>query len=180
MTVLAVVGCTSSADLALEKALKDSGQTRIAVCPLAGTVTIDGEPPKLERRQKLVVMLNDLAHPEAPIAERTYTIAGPHGEFAFHTYTADDGVAPGHYVVTFAVFQRRGNAGLEGPDRLQNLYNDPEKNADTPEFMIDHKPPGSRSYDFRLMIAGKDPGTLGPHSLTDLRDSYLPTKKRPN
>jgi hypothetical protein len=180
LALLTAVGCTGNADRALEEALNASGQTRTIVYPFAGKVTIDGEPPKLERRQRLVVMLNDSAHSEVPTAQRTYVIAGPEGEFAFGTYKSDDGVAPGKYVVTFAVFKRRGNAGLEGPDALQNLYNDPEKNAGFSELVIDHKAPGSFAYEFWLTIAGKDAGTLGPHSLTNLRDTYLPTKKERN
>jgi hypothetical protein len=171
--LLTAGGCESKSDRALDYALKSAGQARAVVYPLAGKVTIDGEEPKLSRRQKLVVMLNDLPNPNALIAERVYAVAGPHGEFTFRTYTADDGVPPGKYVVTFAVFKQRGKIGLDGPDALQNLYNDPDKNANVQELVIDHKRPGDRKHEFELMIAGRDPGTPGPHALTTLRDTYF-------
>jgi hypothetical protein len=40
---------------------------------------------------------------------------------------------------------------------LKNLYNDPEKNANVPEFNIEHKPPGKRDYAFELNVVGEEP-----------------------
>jgi hypothetical protein len=44
-----------------------------------------------------------------------------------------------------------------GPDKLNNLYNDPERNKDNPEFMVDVADPGRTDYQFNLSVAGKDP-----------------------
>lgn len=76
-----------------------------------------------------------------------------------------DGVKTGTYVVTFAqpklVGERR-----RGPDALENLYNDPDKNAQVPEFKIDHQAPEKKDYVFDLKVAGMPRGTTGPHSFT--------------
>jgi hypothetical protein len=44
-----------------------------------------------------------------------------------------------------------------GPDALTNLYNDPDKNKDTPDFMVNVQPPGRTDYEFNLTVAGKQP-----------------------
>jgi hypothetical protein len=62
---------------------------------------------------------------------------------------------------------RLGN--FDGPDLLNNLYNDPDKNAADPEFQITVSEPGKSDYHFNLGIAGKPSGTPGPHAVTELR-----------
>jgi hypothetical protein len=52
------------------------------------------------------------------------------------------------------------------PDGLKNLYNDPEKNKDIPEFMVDLAEPGRDDYQFNLTVAGKEPARPGRYSAT--------------
>jgi hypothetical protein len=82
------------------------------------------------------------------------------------TYLAGDGVPVGKYVVEFVQLhlprqrQRQGGGvarNYVGPDKLNNLYNDPERNKDNPEFMVDVADPGRTDYQFNLSVAGKDP-----------------------
>ena len=78
----------------------------------------------------------------------------------FGTYTADDGVKAGIYVLTFAQLQPNGNHSV-GPDDLRNLYNNPDKNAEIAEFKIDHKAPGKKDYAFNFKLdnsAAVEPG----------------------
>jgi hypothetical protein len=42
-------------------------------------------------------------------------------------------------------------------DGLKNLYNDPEKNKDDPNFRVEVAAPGRSDYEFNLTVAGKDP-----------------------
>jgi hypothetical protein len=181
LAVLLIAGCThrQSAEQALDTALVQAGTSKDAVYPLGGTVTIDGSPPQLEKRNdELVVMLNDPAHPEVPLTQRTYIATGADGSFQFGTYRPGDGVKPGKYVLTFALLKHRGKFGVVGPDRLNNLYNDPDKNAKVEEFTIDHQAPGKSDYTFQLSIAGKDPGTPGPHSMINIVDEGIPQAGR--
>jgi hypothetical protein len=85
---------------------------------------------------------------------------------------------PGKYVLTFALLKQKGKFGLVGPDRLNNLYNDPDKNATVEGFTIDHQAPGKSDYVFDLKVAGKDAGTLGPHSITNIVDEGIPKAGR--
>jgi len=167
---LSVAGCggSPSADERIADAMKKTGQTRNEVYPLAGKVTIDGGPPNLASPNRLVVMLNDPSKPDVPVGSRPYVEAHENGEFAFTTYHKDDGCLPGKYILTFAVLRKKFRTGLVGPDQLNNLYNDPEKNAE--RFAIDHQAPGNASYAFNLEIAGKELGTPGPKSITELLD----------
>ncbi|HXY35338.1 MAG TPA: hypothetical protein VEI07_13995 [Planctomycetaceae bacterium] len=180
LAVLLIAGCgpRQSADEAMSIALSNAGASKETVYPLGGTVTIDGQPPNLNKNDKIVVMLNDPAHPEVPLLHRTHTSVGADGSFHFATYRPGDGVVPGKYVVTFALLQRKGKFGLAGPDRLNNLYNDPDKNATVEGFAIDHKAPGKSDYYFDLAIAGKEAGTPGPHSMTNLVDEAIPGAAR--
>ncbi len=179
VAILPAAGCgRKSADQSLEDALKSSGKSRETVYPFAGTVRIDGLPPKLASNQKLIVMLNDPSKPDTPVSDRKQVTVNAEGKYEFQTYSPGDGIPAGHYVLTFAVFQRHGKAGFEGPDLLNNLYNDPDKNAANPELVVDHEAPGSTQYDFDLKIAGKEPGTPGPHSLTGLHEEYFKSSKK--
>ncbi len=153
-------GCSQrqSADEALNKALANAGQGRERVYPLAGRLTIDGQKPRFDKPpNKIVVMLHDCGNPDIPVGERPYVLADPEGRFAFHTYFDGDGVKPGKYVLTFAVLRKKGKLGLVGPDRLKNLYNDPDENAKVAELNIDHHAPGKTDYVFDLQVAGREP-----------------------
>jgi hypothetical protein len=95
----------------------------------------------------------------------------PNGKFEFTTYIKGDGVAPGSYIVCFVELQKPSlNAdGWLGPDRLKNLYNDPEKNKDNSEFVVEVPSPGKTDWNFNLQIAGKDPvSNPGPNAITEL------------
>jgi hypothetical protein len=165
------LGCArrQSADEAVDAALKARGETRESVYPLGGKVTIDGQPAQSRRTENpMLVILNDKSKPDAPLRDRRRVEVGPEGAFAFSTYQSGDGVPAGTYVVTIVQFTFNKKRGLMGPDQLKNLYSDPEKNALVNDFVINHQPPGKRDYVFNLEIEGKEAGTPGPHTLTEL------------
>jgi hypothetical protein len=48
-----------------------------------------------------------------------------------------------------------------------NLYNDPEKNAQKPEFAIELEAPGKTDHHFDLTVAGQEPVEIaGPNAVT--------------
>jgi len=169
--LLALGGCSQrqTAEQSLNKALANAGQAKQTVCPLAGRVTIDGQEPHFDKpAYKLIVMLNDPQHPDAPIRERPFVVADSHGAFAFETYLDSDGVYPGKFIVTFAVLRRKSRTGFVSPDQLHNLYNDPDQNSKNPDFVIAHQAPGRTNYTFNLEVAGKEPAAPQPHALTEI------------
>ncbi len=169
-------GCPSgqSPDAAVDTALKNAGMTRDKVYPLAGKITIDGQTPTREKPgDVLIVMLNDPKKMDVPPMARPKAMADAEGKFSFTTYSKDDGVKEGKYVITIAILHRRGKKGYLGPDGLKNRFNDPDKNANSPEFAIDHKAPGKSNYEFNLEMAGKEPGVAGPNSLTAITDKGM-------
>jgi hypothetical protein len=110
--------------------------------------------------------VSDLSKPDLAIGNRPTARCDEQGKFSFLTYKEGDGVAgPRTYVVAFAL-QQRDKGALVGPDQLENRYNDPDKNAKNPEFVIEHKAPGKTDYEFNLKVSDEPPGSLGPHSLT--------------
>jgi hypothetical protein len=174
---LLAAGCGSgqNAEQALDNAMKDAGKAKGTVYPLAGKVTIDGQPPKFEKaNQRLVVVLNDAEHLDVPAIRCPHVEANQNGEFSFTTYMRGDGVKPGKYVLTFGVFQHKQKLGYIPPDLLKNLYSDPEVNAKKPEFVIDHKAPGKSDYDSNLQMAGKEAVEPGPNALNGLMDEGDP------
>jgi hypothetical protein len=168
--LLLVAGCSGKpADQALDKALAASGQQRSTVYPLAGTVTVDGLPPELKPGERIVVMLNDAAKPDAPLNTRPYALVGDAGAFTFRTYAEADGINPGTYIVIVAKLMKT-RKGLVAPDGFHNLYNDPEKNQkEHPNFKIEHQAPGKTDYAFDLQIAGRDEAPAGPRALTHVK-----------
>ncbi len=162
----ALAGCsnTQSAEQASEIQLKEANATRMPLARFAGTVTIDGQPPSLERNQALLVMLYDLKNPSADSLP-LYVACDPNGHFEFSTYQRGDGVRVGSYAVLFGKFRINpfGNAGTTSGDLLNNLYNDPDKST----FKYDLTPPGQTDYVFDLAVAGKQPiASPGPHAVT--------------
>lgn len=158
------------ADEAVNKVLKESGQQRANVFPLAGKVTIDGHAPETQAMGKrLIVILTDAAKPDAPASSCPKALCQPNGSFAFNTYGTGDGIAAGKYVVAIVELKFDKRKGYAGSDGLKNLYNDPEQNAKLDGFVIDHKAPGKSDYAFNLEVAGRDAGTPGPHSITTFR-----------
>jgi hypothetical protein len=163
-----IAGCAKSSQQSLDAYLKQTGHTRAEVFPLAGKVTIDGQPARYVKPLRLVVMLYDASKPNLPAFRRPCRECNADGEFSFNTYTQGDGLPPGNYVVTFAVLNVTMQ-GLKGPDQLKNLYNDPERNARNPAFKIDHGPPGKKDYLFDLKVDGQAAIEMpGPNSLTEL------------
>jgi hypothetical protein len=148
---------------------------RQAVARFAGQVTIDGRSPAdPSGRSVLFVVLHQKRQDRADqeLTPRYHTRCDSTGHFTFSTYFKEDGVAVGSYVVTFAQLRRgasRGRGAFGPPDGLKNLYNDPDKNAQCPEFVIDVKIPGETDYRFDLAVAGLDPvDTPRPHALTSV------------
>lgn len=172
VAALACVGCgPPNADTQVNAELARTGKQRIEVYPFAGRVTIDGQPPAAELmkgKRSVIVMLNDVSKPDAPPASRPFVECDPHGQFSFSTYGRGDGLPAATYVVTIANLKYKKRDGRVGPDGLKNLYNDPEKNANIPEFKIDHKAPGKSDYEFDLKVASKDEATPGPKALTKI------------
>jgi hypothetical protein len=170
LAALVAVGCsrTQTGDEAVDAALKAQGLSKETVYPLAGNVTVDGQAPKSEPKgNPMVIVLNDMSKPDVPPRERRRVVVNAQGEFAFTTYKEGDGVPAGKYVVTFAQFEYNKKKGLVGPDQLKNLYNDPDKNAQKTEFVIDHQS-GKTDCVFKLEVQGKEAETPGPHSLTEV------------
>jgi hypothetical protein len=147
---------------------------RFTLGRFAGTVTIDGLPPEKKPATRLFILLNDPQHLEK-LPTRFMEVADD-GSFSFMTYLGGDGVPVGKYVVEFAQLQlprggrqRRGSGDARvyyGPDGLKNLYNDPEKNKDIKEFVVDVTEPGRDDYQFNLAIAGKEAAMPGKYSVT--------------
>jgi hypothetical protein len=165
---LAAAGCnkTQTSQQALDAQLQTLHIQKEPLGPFAGRVTIDGQPPAIERGKSLVVILYD---PKNPEKRPQYAACHKDGRFSFYTYSTGDGVRLGSYVVLFAGLRFSRQKGLVGPDGLKNLYNDPDKNAQDKDFVVTVDAHGKTDYDFNLQIAGKEPGTPGPHSVTEIR-----------
>ena len=166
---MATAGCqhSQSASQAMMIALQQTGRSKEAVFPFAGTVTIDGQPPKLEGRQSLIVMLFDTTKPDLKLSQRPFVECDDAGKFAFSTYEKGDGIKPGTYVVAVAELMETKPRLWLGPDRLNSLYNDPDRNAENRDFKIDHGPSGKKNHEFRLTRAGAEPvENPGPHAVT--------------
>jgi len=158
-----LAGCGGNKGDRLESAFKDAGISKAAVAPVSGIVTIDNAAPE----PFTLVMLWDPKKPEAGVLR---AICDAEGRFAFTSYDHGDGVPPGKYVAIFARFNLGGRLGnFDGPDLLNNLYNDPEKNAADPALEITVNEPGKTDYHFDLAIAGKPAVTPGAHAITELR-----------
>jgi hypothetical protein len=166
VTVLLVAGCSSgqATNQAIDKAFETAGQKREPVYPLAGKITVDGLPPDVAEREWIVMMLKDPANPQANGPIRL--ISGS-GEFAFGTFAKDDGVKAGTYIATFSKLKRGQQKEYPGPDRFENLYNDPDRNLkEYPELKINHQSPGKKDYAFDLRIAGREAAAAGPNAVT--------------
>ena len=166
LLALCLPGCSGrkSEKEAVDQYFKDNPTAkRSNVARFAGTVTVDGQPPEKGGDYKLFVLLNDPNNLQK--LPTRYTEVDDDGKFSFMTYMAGDGVPVGKYIVEFAQLhlprqrQRQGQGvarSYVGPDKLKNLYNDPEKNRDNPEFVVEVTQPGRTDYQFNLSVAGKD------------------------
>jgi hypothetical protein len=129
--------------------------------PLAGKVTIDGRAPG--DGGTVIVMLNGNVGGKV---EPYCAFCKPDGTFRF-----EGGHSPGRFVITIAQLGHRKRVEWTqyvGPDELKNLYNDPDKNARRPEFVIRHAAPGKTDYRFDLKVAGVAPVQAGPRALIHL------------
>jgi hypothetical protein len=154
-------GCnhTPSENEALKKSLEVNGRSEQAVVKFSGTVTIDGQPPTIDRRNPLFVFAYDPKNPPKGRQLPFSTRCDKNGHFEFNTYSTGDGLPAGSYVVLFA--QPNG-----GGDALKNLYNDPDQNAKEDRFQINLTSPGKTDWAFDLAVAGKDPNTTpGAHAV---------------
>ena len=159
---LVTAGCGRKIDRA-EQAFQDAGLTNVPVARVAGVVTIDGTAPA----PFTLVMLWDPQKPDAGVLR---TICDSDGGFTFTSYEHGDGVPLGTYVVLFAQFSAGRPLGtFDPPDLLNNLYNDPDKNASKPEFQITVESPGRTDHHFNLTVAGEPAGTPGPHAITEIK-----------
>jgi hypothetical protein len=165
-----IAGCskTQTGQQALEKQLAVTGQSLQSIAPCSGKVTVDGQPPELERGYALVVFLYDPKNPPTNDKPIRRAIADKNGAFAFQTYEKADGAPTGSYVVLFAELQPKGHGIFVGPDKLKNLYNDPDKNASNPDFNITLERSGKTDFSFDLKVAGSENAQPGPHAITRL------------
>lgn len=171
-----VLGCGGprTDEQRIEQQYKDNPQLKRAkLAPFAGTVTIDGNEPHLDGimgKPAVLVILRDPKQQWDPSKPLQFAICDTHGHFAFTSSTKDDGALPGSYVVLFAQLVRRPQNAFVGPDRLKNLYNDPDVNAKNPEFVIELKPPGKTDCAFELKVAGENPVEAPkPQAVTEIR-----------
>jgi len=164
---LGTAGCnnTQTSQQALDSQLKALNTQKEALGKFAGKVTLDGQPVSVPKGKALVVILYDQKKPE----KLQYAVCNKDGNFSFYTYTTGDGVRLGSYVVLFAELTATRARGIVQPDEFKNLFNDPDKNAQNKEFMVTVDEKGKTDYDFNLQLAGKEPGTPGPHSVTQIR-----------
>jgi hypothetical protein len=165
-----------------EQEQASKGYKQNPVAKVAGRVTIDGEPPGKDGL--LFVVLVDPQHlDKVRKGPDVFTTCDEEGKFSFTTYLKDDGAPQGKYVAAFAFLKlgsgkgggpRNPGMGVDsqtfgGPDKLKNLYNDPEKNKSEPTFQIDVAPPGRTDYEFNLAIAGKEAVPKpGPYAITHM------------
>jgi len=160
---------------------------KVTVAKFAGHASVDGQALAQDNKAgTLFVALYDVQHLETGV--RAQATCDAEGNFAFTTYATGDGAPTGKYVVTFAQLHpaatggraggmRRPSLSTEygGPDALKNLYNDPEKNKNDPNFVVDITPPGRTDYDFSLTVAGKEPvKTPAQYATTQLRTAINP------
>jgi hypothetical protein len=150
---LLISGCSSrpASGEALDRAIRESGATKLEVAKFAGSVTLDGQPPSTANHHALIVMLYDPKNPPTDKNVLPHTFCDEQGHFEFGTYTRSDGVPVGSYLVLFAHWTFK-DPGFRGPDGLKNLYNDPDKS----EFRVDVTPPGKTDYLFELKLQGRE------------------------
>jgi hypothetical protein len=159
---LAAGGCnhTPSEKERLQKSLEVNGRTESSIVKFSGTVTIDGQPPTIDRRFPLFVMAYDPKNPPKGRQLPFTTRCNKEGHFEFNTYSTGDGLPAGDYVAIFA-WPR-----ADGSDGLKNLFNDPDKNAADERFKINLTAPGKTDYAFDLQVAGRDAVTTpGEHAV---------------
>ncbi len=170
-----ICGCggAQNAEDALGNALKTNGIQREPVALFSGKVSIDGQPPPPNTSGVgTFVILWNAKNPPASGSQPRYAVCDESGAFEFTTYTKGDGVPPGSYIVCIAQLEAGAISEhkYRGPDRLKNLYNDPDQNKKTEEFVVELTPPGKMDYHFDLRVADKSANANpGPNAITSLR-----------
>jgi hypothetical protein len=176
--------------------LKHENFKKDPLAKFAGTVTVDGQPPRKDC--SMFVILTDPKHlDENGLGQlpKHFAACNAEGKFAFSTYGVFDGVAAGKYVVTFMELHKfaqagRGKSGLGAikasgpaaqgtggsygqPDELKNLFSDPDKNAGIERFVLQLTPPGREDHRIDLAVAGKEPAKHPPHALGAMSPRHL-------
>jgi hypothetical protein len=167
---LITAGCGSRPAQSLDDQLKEMNISHKPTGKFAGTVTIDGQPPRDAIKQGVRIMLYDPSSPpsanSAPLnAIVNYTT----GNFEFSSYAQGDGAPEGKYIVLFVALKHSllgKETGYHQPDALLNRYNDPEKNEKNPDFNITITPPGKTDYHFDLKLIDAEKGVPGPKAIT--------------
>ena len=179
LAVVALEGCGQKSSREQEY-LKNNPKAKEQepVGKFAGRVTVDGVTQL--GKDEVFVFLTDPQHLEKQ--KKYSTRCKPDGSFEFMTYFPGDGVPLGKYIVGFVALHTNAKSGAgsgmadaavryRGPDGLKNLYNDPEKNKDVKDFVVDITQPGRTDYEFNLTLAGKDAATPGPYAVKTLGDA---------
>jgi hypothetical protein len=166
-------GCSGSpsASVALNNALAATGSKKETTAQFGGNITIDGGSPGDLGPVRTLVVLWNLDNP--PKGMPLYTACDEDGTFEFHTYDKSDGVAAGKYVVCFVQLEGgiriSGPRGWRGPDRLHDLYSDPDKNKEDKDLVVDLKPPGNTDWHFDLRFADREAvANPGPNAVKAL------------
>jgi hypothetical protein len=168
-----IIGCGSqkSGSATLEGQLKEMNLARDPTVQFAGTVTIDGKPPRDVIKDGLFIMLYNPQKPPAEKAAPLKAIVNREtGHFSFTTYAQGDGVPVGTYVVLFVALRHTvlgKDPGFHEPDALLNRYNDPDKNGESTDLKITVAAPGKSDYQFDLKLDGQEAvAAPGAHAVT--------------
>ncbi len=124
LALAGVAGCGGGATKrSADDLLRESGQSRANVAPLAGTITVDGQTPDVAGfgKPRLVVLLFDKSKLDVSPESVPKVLCDPKGQFVFSTYDQGDGVAPGHYVLAFVEMKFDKKRGYFGKDLLKDL-----------------------------------------------------------
>lgn len=144
MLSLFVLGCGPSRE---QQMLDTYYPDRQPVYPVAGVITVDGQPGKV-LLMRLVPTDASAPSPTDPV-----TFSDEQGTFAFSTYLEGDGVEAGSYKLLVEQLVNRGSQGREawgGPDGLKNLFN----HLDSPAQQIDVSK-GQKNLKIDLVVTGK-------------------------
>ncbi len=179
--------------------IKNENFHKDPIAKFAGTVTIDGQPPKKDCTVFVILTdanhLDENSHGQLP---KHFAACNAEGKFAFSTYGRFDGVPAGKYALTFVELHKvvkragggkrktgstvpgpskDGGGGSGGsfafPDELKNLYADPDKHIKEPRFSLDLKPPGQEDYRFDLAVAGKETAKRPAHGIASISPREL-------
>ena len=158
--------------------MSESGKAQEKAYPLAGKVTIDGQTPKFtDRSYRLVVVLNDPDNLGVPATQRPHVEAKKNGEFAF-SRLGNGTESAGKYIVTFGAFERRAKFGFIPPDKLHNLYGDPDANAKLPSLSLITRPRGTMTTTSIWRSPAKDRWSLARTGFNGLMDENVPGADR--